>query len=392
MEEPLITRRKVLAGLAVAPLAAENLWTATARADAGGLLFAGTGTSTGSKGIYAYRFDASMGALTLLGLAAEARSPSFLALSPDGKTLFAVNEVDSYQGAKTGAVSAYSLDREAGKLTLINTVASQGAGPCHLTTDRTGRVLVVANYTGGSAASFQVAADGRLSEAVSQFHYESSGPGPGQDKSRQEASHAHRATVSPDNGFVLINDLGLDRIHIYRLDAGTAKLTPNDPAEWKAVPGSGPRALRFHPSGRWAYCVNELTSTVAQLAWDHSTGVLTLVQDTPLELPDFHGVTRASEIVFDSKGRFAYVANRDNNFLASFHVDPASGKLSDLRRTPCGGKTPRHIALDPTQRWILVANQDSNLISVFARNPGNGRLSMTGKDFPIQSPQCILFI
>ena len=383
----MTTRRTFLAGLAATSLLAKDLW-----AKAGSeTLFVGTGTNTGSKGIYAYRFDPASGNLEQIGVAAEAPTPSFLALSPDGKYLFAVNEIDSYKGEKTGAVSSYSVDKAAGSLTLINTVASGGAGPCHVTTDLTGRVLLVANYAGGSASSFQIATDGRISEAVSNFHYESTGPGPGQDKERQDASHAHRATVSPDNKFVYINDLGLDRIHIYRLDAATAKLTPNDPAEWKASPGSGPRALRFHPSGRWAYCVTELTSMVDQLAWDAKSGALTLASETPLLPPDAKGISRASEIVFNMKGDFAYVANRDNDFLAQFDLDLTTGKLSAERRTPCGGKIPRHIALDPSQHWMLVANQESSVVAVFKRDPRSGRLGMSGKSFPLPSPQCLVF-
>ena len=255
------------------------------------MLFVGTGTNTGSKGIYSFQFDSSSGELKPLGLAAEAPSPSFLALSPDKQFLFAVNEIDTYQGAKTGAVSSYSLDKASGKLTLINTVASGGSGPCHVNTDRTGRVLLVANYTGGSAASFQIDWNGHLSNAVSEFHYESTGAGPGQDKDRQATAHAHHATTSPDNRFAYINDLGLDCIHIYRLDAATAKLTPNNPAEWVAAPGSGPRVLRFHPNGQWAYCVNELSSTIDLLAWHPRTGELTLVQKTDLIPKDFKGIS-----------------------------------------------------------------------------------------------------
>src|SRR5271170_4232994 len=320
------TRRRFLAGLALSPFMARSTW-----AKAGGgeqLLFVGTGTTTGSKGIYAYHFDTARGELKALGLAAEAPSPSFLALSPDGKFLFAVNEIDSYGGAKTGAVSSYSIHEPAGKLTLINTVASGGSGPCHINTDHTGQVLLVANYTGGSAASFQIGADGRLSEAVSNFHYESHGAGPGQDKERQEAAHAHHATASPNNRFVYINDLGLDCIHIYQLDVETAKLTPNDPAQWKAAPGSGPRVLRFHPNGQWAYCVNELSSTIDLLNWHPQTGDLTLVQKTDLLPKDFKGISRSAEIIFDKKGQYAYVANRDDNFLAGFDIDQSNGKLS----------------------------------------------------------------
>ncbi len=383
------TRRNFLAGLAVSPLAARSLW---AKAGRGDMLFVGTGTKTGSKGIYAYRFDPSAGGLTPLGLAAEAPSPSFIAKSPDERFLFAVNEIDAYQGTKSGAVSSYALNKNAGKLALINTVASGGAGPCHLSTDHTGRALVVANYSGGSAASFQVGADGRLSEAVSEFHYASPGPGAGQDKERQEASHAHRATITPDNGFVLINDLGLDRIHIYKLDAATAKLTPNDPSEWKGAAGSGPRALRFHPSGRWAYCVNELASTIDQLAWNGATGTLTQIGETSLLAGKVPEVTTASEIVFDSAGRFAYVSVRGHDFLATLDVDLSNGKLSLVRRSTCGGKVPRHITLDPSQHWLLVANQESNAIAVLRRNEKTGELAADGPTYPIQSPQCLVFV
>jgi 6-phosphogluconolactonase len=360
------------------------------------MLFVGTGTDTGSKGIYAYRFDSANGGLDDLGLAAEAPSPSFIALSPDGKYLFAVNEIDSYQGGngtgKTGAVSSYSLDRGAGKLSLINTVASAGGGPCHIATDHTGRVLLVANYTGGSAASFQIGADGRLSEAVSEFHYQSRGALPGQDKDRQQSAHAHRATVSPDNKFVFINDLGLDCIHIYRLDAASAKLTPSEPAEWKAATGAGPRVLRFHPNGRWAYSVNELASTIDQLGWNAKTGTLTLIATSTMVPEGFHGIARASEIIFDAKANFAYAASRDNDFLATFAIDSATGHLGSIRRTPSGGKIPRHIALDPTGHWMLVADQDSNLIAVFRRDVKTGQLASNGQTFPIQSPQCLLFV
>ena len=391
----MTTRRKFLAGMALATVAAQQMLAKARKIEAGRLLFVGTGTKTGSQGIYAYRFDAAHGELQPLGLAVEADNPSFLALSPDSKTLFAVSEVDNYKGGKTGSVTSYVIDAAAGKLTPVNTVASGGAGPCHLATDHTGKVLVVANYSGGSAASFQIGEGGKLSEAVSEFHYKSDGPGPGQDKDRQETSHAHRATVSPDNRFVMINDLGLDMIHIYKLDASTAKLTPNDPPEWKSKPGSGPRALRFHPSGRWAYCVNEMASSVSQLDWNADKGILTLVAETPLLPPEGSpaGVTATgAEIVFDHQGDFGYASNRGDDFLATLKVDTATGKLTLLKRTSSGGSVPRHIALDPTKHWILAADQESNLIAVFRRNNRNGELANSGLSFKIQSPQCILFV
>jgi 6-phosphogluconolactonase len=387
--ERMTTRRKFLAGLAVSPLAARGAWGQSSGGSEGAVLFVGTGTNTGSKGTYAYLFDSSSGALKPLGLAAEAPSPSFLALSPDGKTLFAVNEIDTYQGAKTGAVSSYALDKT-GHLTLINTVASGGSGPCHVNTDQTGRVLLVANYTGGSAASFQIDWNGRLSNAVSEFHYEASAHGPNKD--RQEASHAHHATPSPDNRFAYINDLGLDRIHIYKLDPATAKLKVNEPAEWKAAPGSGPRVLRFHPNGQWAYCVNELSSTIDLLNWHPQTGALTPVQKTELPVSkDFHGVSSAAEVIFDSKGKYAYASNRGDSFLMGFAIDQSNGKLTFPLRTSCGGKTPRHIALDPTEGWLLAANQDSNTIAAFRRDLTTGQLQESGPTASVQSPECLLF-
>ncbi|MEO6912054.1 MAG: lactonase family protein, partial [Edaphobacter sp.] len=251
----------------------------------------------------------------------------------------------------------------------------------------TGRCVFVANYDGGSVASFRVGDDGRLSEAVSFFQYTGHGP----NAKRQAKPHAHRVTVSPDNRFLLVNDLGLDAIHIYRLDAKTAVLTPNQPAAWKSAPGSGPRALRFHPNGKWAYCVMELTPTVDVLHWDSERGTLQKVQTVRLLPESYKGPSRGCDIVLDSKARFAYVANRDDNFMASFTVSDVDGKLTMMERTSCGGKTPRDITLSPKGRWLLVANEDSNNIAVFARDTRTGKLSNTGKSFALSTPQCLVF-
>ena len=357
------------------------------------MLFVGTGTNTGSKGIYSFQFDSSSGELKPLGLAAEAPSPSFLALSPDKQFLFAVNEIDTYQGEKTGAVSSYTLDKASGKLTLINTVASGGSGPCHVNTDQTGRVLLVANYSGGSAASFQIDWNGRLSKAVSEFHYESTGAGPGQDKDRQAASHAHHATTSPDNHYAYINDLGLDCIHIYKLDPAKAKLTPNNPAEWKAAPGSGPRVLRFHPNGQWAYCVNELASTIDLLNWHPQTGALTLVQKTELLPRDFHGISRAAEIIFDKQGKFAYAANRDNDFLVRVRTSISRTENSLSRAKPPAEARFPAISLSIPPRsgfWSPTRIPTSSRSS--PRSEERPACKRQARRHPIQSPQCLLFV
>lgn len=384
-----VDRRKVIQGLAVSTFASRAWWAEAAEAGSVKTLFVGTQTGPASKGINACKWDAARGALGPLGLAAESENPTFLALSPNAKYLYAANEVDSFNGTKGGGVSAFTIDAKAVKLTAINAVSAMGAGTCHVEVDKTGQAVFCANYTGGSAASFHVLASGGLTEAVSHFQYS----GHGLNAERQEASHAHRVTVTPENKFVLVNDLGLDCIHIYKLDAATSVLTPGDPSQWTAAPGSGPRALRFHPNGRWAYCVHELISSVEVLRWDGAAGTLTPIQEVKMTPDDYRkGDATGSEIVLDRGGRFAYAANRGVDQLVSFGVDPTTGKLTLLGRTSCGGKTPRHIALDPTERWLLVANQGSDGIAVFRRDAKTGLLAETGKVFPIVKPQCLVFV
>jgi 6-phosphogluconolactonase len=268
----------------------------------------------------------------------------------------------------------------------VNEVASMGGGTCHVAFDPTGRSAFAANYGGGSAASFSVGEDGRLSAAVSFFQYTGGGP----DPARQKGPHAHRVTVSPDNRFLLVNDLGLDAIHIYRLDAGTAKLTPNDPAGWRSAPGAGPRALQFHPNGRFAYCVTEMTSSVVVLRWDARPGVLETVQEVVMRPPEFQGTTAGDDIVIDREARFAYATDRFDDIIATFAISPETGRLTLLNRTSCGGKVPRHLTLDPSGRWLLVANQASDNIAVLARDTRSGQLA-AGKSFSLSKPQCLVF-
>jgi 6-phosphogluconolactonase len=350
------------------------------------LLLVGTQTAATSKGIYAYSFAPATGELNALGLAAEADNPTFLALAPNRRTLIVANELDSYEGKRSGAVSSYALDRGSARLNKINEVASQGGGTCYVSVDRTGRSAFAANYGGGSAASFSVGADGQLSPVVSFFQYTGQGP----DKARQTKPHAHRVTVSPDNRFLLVNDLGLDVIHIYRLDAATAKLTPSEPAVWRANPGAGPRALRFHPKGKVAYCVTEMASSVVVLRWDARHGVLETVQEVGMRPSDFQGTTGGGDIVIDRQGRFAYAADRFDDIIVTFSISPSDGKLTLLDRTSCGGKVPRDLTLDPSGRWLLVANQASDNIAVLGRDGRTGKL-MAGKSFPLSKPQCLVF-
>jgi 6-phosphogluconolactonase len=372
---------------AAAPAAAQEMWSHAGQEAKRRLLFVGTQTGSGSKGIYAYHWDPLTGDLESAGLAAESDNPTFLAVDSNAKYLYAANEISSFEARASGAVSAFAIDHGGARLKAINEVLSLGPGTCHVAVDHLGRAAFCANYSGGSASSFVLNEDGQISDAVSHFQYHGHGP----NAERQEAPHAHRVTVSPDDRFLLVNDLGLDCIHIYRLNDANAKLTANEPAQWNAAPGSGPRALQFHPNGRFAYCVHELVSQVEVLHWDAEKGTLKSVQKIGLIPDDYKGITRGGDIVITRNGRFAYAANRDYDCLVSFSADPKEGKLTMLARSSCGGKIPRHLALDPTERWVLVANQDSDTISVFARDGKSGKLAETGKGVPLSKPQCLVF-
>jgi 6-phosphogluconolactonase len=379
------SRRSFLAKLSAVALAAH---TRSWAREPAGLIFVGTYTNdkgSTSRGIYAFRWDADAGKLAPLGLAAPTVNPNFLTLSPTRRHLYAVNDVDLYRGQKSGSVTSFAV--EGGTLKAINSVSSGGGGPCKITVDFTGKAAFVANFDGGSAASYQVLPNGALSKAVSRFQYS----GHGADPQRQAAPHTHGTTVSPDNRYVLVNDLGLDRISVYRLDPFTAALTPNDPPCYEALPGSGPRSFTFHPAGKWAYSLNEIANTVDVLAWDAERGVLTRLQNITTLPEGFNGSNSTATVAVDSAGRFLYASNRGDNSIVVFSIDDRDGKLKTVQHVDCGGKTPRHFALDPGNQWLLVANQDSSNIVVFARNTRSGLLTPTGGEYPVSHPVCIVF-
>jgi 6-phosphogluconolactonase len=340
----------------------------------------GSGTK---DGILAYDWNSATGELAAAGVAAHIDTVDWLTASPDGKYLFAACEVDSFNGKPTGEVASFRLNN--GAVEPLSAQNSAAKGTCHIALDRTGRVLLSADYGGGSAASFLVT-DGKLSPAVWTEHYTEHGP----NAKRQEAAHAHFASFSPDNRFAYINDLGGDAIHIYRMDTTTAQLTAA--GTYRAKPGAGPRTLHFHPNGHTAYSINELVSTVDVLTWSKDDGTLTRQSSIELLPAGYDGPTRACDTVIARDGRFVYFANRDNDFLYSFKADPKTGVLTPMKRSNCGGESPRNFVLDPTERWMLVANQDSNCISVFARDTQTGLLAEQGKSFPAAAPMRILFL
>jgi 6-phosphogluconolactonase len=342
-------------------------------------VFIGSGTP---DGILAYDWSPATAELIPAGVAAKQANVDWITFSPARDFLYAASEVDSFNGKPTGAVASFRVQN--GELHPLSAQNSASKGTCYVALDHTGHVLLAADYGGGSAASFLVT-DGKLSPIVWTEHYTFHGP----NADRQQSAHAHFASFSPDNRFAYINDLGGDCIHIYRLNAADAMLTPA--GTYHARPGAGCRTLHFHPNGHTAYCVNELDSTVDVLAWHKSDGSLTLVSRIELLPEGYHGLSRACDTVITKDGKFVYFANRDKDFLYSFRADFTSGSLTPISRSNCGGKIPRNFVLDPTERWMLVANQNSNNISVFARNPVTGALAEQGKSVAAAAPMCILF-
>ena len=352
---------------------------------AGGFIaYVGTYTGPKSQGIYAFRFDANSGKLTPLGLVAQTRNPSFLAIHPNHRFLYAVNEIDDYQG-KSGSVSAFSIDTRSGKLTLLNTVPSGGAGPCHLRVDQTGRCVLVANYGGGSVAVFPLKDNGPLENSSAFVQHSGSSVNP----KRQTGPHAHMIDLSPDNRFALVPDLGLDKVLIYRFRPEAGSLSANDPSFAKLDPGAGPRHLAFHPNGRIVYVINEMQSTVTAFNYDASKGALESFQTISTLPKDFQGESTTAEIEVHSSGKFLYASNRGHDSIAVFAIDPARGALKLIQHAPTQGRTPRNFTIDPTGQWLLAANQASNNIVVFRIDPATGRLTPAGDPVEAYSPVCI---
>lgn len=347
------------------------------------------GKKTDSKGIYAYRYDAATHEITSLGLAAEATNPSFLALHPNGRFLYAVNEVQNYKGPNSGGVSAFSIDPSTGKLTFLNEVASRGADPCYITLDKTGKWVLVANYTGGSVAVFPVLDDGRLGEASAFVQH----TGHGSDPKRQEGPHAHSIDPSPDNHFAFVDDLGLDELLVYKFDASNGSLTPNDPPFAKLDAGSGPRHFALRPDAKFAYVVSEMKGTVTVFANDSATGTLHPLQTVSTLPKDFKGDIEDAEIEVHPSGKFLYASNRgDGNSIAVFAIDAGRGTLSPLEITPTQGKAPRHFIIDPTGTLLFAENHQSNSIVIFQIDQKTGKLIPSGKTLDVASPVCVKFL
>lgn len=349
------------------------------------LAYVGTYTAkTASKGIYAFRFDANTGKLTPPSVAAETPDPSFLATHPSKKYLYAVNEA-----GKNSMVSAFALDRQSGKLTLLNQLPALGEDPCYISFDKTGKFVFVANYTSGSVAVFPIGPDGRLGEHTALVQNAGTR---GPNKERQEGPHAHWMEASPDNRFVLVADLGLDEVLIYKFDASKGTLTANQPAFAKLQPGSGPRHIAFHPNGEFIFVVSELSSTATAFRYDSQNGFLKEVGSVSTLPPNFSGRNDVAEVAVHPNGKFLYVSNRGNDSIAILSIDGSTGALTPRGRVSTGGQEPRHFTIDPSGRYLLAENQFSDAILTFQVDGATGQLTQTSEKVSVPSPVCLKFV
>ncbi len=386
MISPLTRRRWILSTSACLLATSASLLNAAAKPDSYWVYF-GTYTGAKSKGIHVAEYDSATGKVGTPRLAAEMPNPTFLAVHPNGKLLYAVGEVPTFDGKKGGGLRGYSINSATGDITPINHQSTVGAGPCHVSIDPSGKVALVANYGGGSVASFAISADGSLSEARGFVQHTGSSVNPG----RQKEPHAHSFNSSPDGRFAFAADLGTDKVHIYKLDAAAAKIAPNEPASVSLQPGSGPRHFAFHPGGRHAFVINELLSTLTLFRYDARTGVLTEAATVPTLPADFTGNSSTAEVVVHPSGKFVYGSNRGHDSIAVFQFDAAKETLTPAGHVKTGGKTPRNFALDPGGKFLFACNQGSDSVFVFKVDQTNGGLESTGTKLEIGAPVCVRF-
>jgi len=347
------------------------------------LVLVGTYTNTGSEGIYLYHLDEATGALMPAGVCGGIANPSYLAVHPSGRFVYAVSE-----GGADSKVVALRLNADAPALDVINSQPAHGSSPCHVTVDATGRCVMIANYGDGSAVAFPVREEGGLGEAGTIIRHEGSSAHP----TRQKGPHAHSVTLDPGNRHAYVADLGIDRVMIYDADPASAKLTPATVPWVEVPPTEGPRHFAFHPGGRYAYLLTELGNSVIAFAHDPETGALRTLQSLPSLPSDFEDKSAGADIQVDPRGEFVYASNRGHDSLAVYGVDQATGLLTLRSHAPTQGLNPRGFGIAAGGELILVANQDSDNIVAFRLNRAGGTLEPTGAVTSVPRPVCIKFV
>ena len=344
-------------------------------------MLVGTYTSPKSEGIYVYKFNSETGEVTPVSSVATL-NPSYLTVSPDEKFVYSVHEVDRTNIG--GSISAFTFDKTTGKLTEINRQATGGDHPCYVETDKTGKWIFAGNYSSGSLSLFPVNKDGSLqpSSKLIQHH------GKGAHPTRQDKPHVHCTYISPDNHYLFVPDLGIDKVMIYSFDQKTGKLEEGKQPFSLSTPGAGPRHFTFHPNGKYAYLIEELTGHVVAYKYDNGTlSELQRISTTPEGQTGYRG---SADIHVSPDGKFLYASNRgDFNTIASYKIDTDKGTLTNLGYQSTLGKAPRNFNFDPSGNFLIVANQDSDQIVIFKRNKETGELTDTGKRIDVGKPVCI---
>ncbi|MBT1696435.1 beta-propeller fold lactonase family protein [Fulvivirgaceae bacterium PWU4] len=349
------------------------------------IVYAGTFSVRGSEGIYVYELKRKKGTLEHLQTVKTLESPSFIAIHPSGKFLYSVNRGIVQDKKNSGSVSAYAIDAVTGLLTLVNHQPSYGNGPCHISVDQTGKLAFVSNYNEGNLVVFPLGDDGSLGAPSDSIRYSGRGP----HETRQEKPHVHSATVSSDNRFLIVCDLGTDRVYSYAIDLAAKRLKPAEKPYVEVKSGSGPRHFAFHPNGLHAYLAEELTSTVCAFSYNRATGALDIIQDEVISLPvDFSGTNTSADIHTDPSGKFLMMSNRGHESLALFSIN-IDGTIRLKEAVETHGKKPRNFLIDPKNQFVFVAHQDTDNIVIFKWDAKKGKLTYSGNEVKVPSPVCL---
>jgi 6-phosphogluconolactonase len=333
-------------------------------------------------GITVAEFDSATGALSAPKMAIETRDPAHFTLSNDSKHLYMCNT------GTPGGVSAFSVDRKSGALRLLNYKESKGRGPSYVSVDGSGKYVLDANYGGGYVEVYSLARDGSLDQQTAFVQHIGSSVHP----QRQSKPYAHWFRTDPTNKFGLVADLGMDQVVIYKFDAKTGNLTPNDPPFTTVTGGMGPRHLVFHPNGKWVYGIAEIANEVMAFNWDAGKGALTQFQSVKTLAEGFKEPSTAAEIAVRADGKFLYASNRGEDSIVVYAIDAATGELTLKQRTPSRGKVPRYFTFDPSSKWFIVSNQEGGNVAVLSVDAKTGELKPVGEPVLLPKPMAVVFL
>jgi 6-phosphogluconolactonase len=337
------------------------------------------------KGIYVYRLDVSSGAMEPCSLAEGVPNPSYLGFDPSHRFVYAVNELKEFEGAPTGAVSAFSVEPGSGELRFLNIKPTHGTDPCQLSVDKTGSYVLVANFMSGSVCVLPIREDGSLGDATDVIQHQGSSV----DPLRQSGPHAHAVTLDDTGDYAFVPDLGMDKLMVYRFDAKLGKLEPNHEPWVEVTAGAGPRQLVMHPRGRYAYLINELDSTMTAFRYDRDNGTFREIQTLSTLPEDFKGASTCAEVQISPSGKFLYGSNRGHDSIVMYVINQKDGTLTCIGHVSTQGKTPRNFVVDPTGEFLLAANQDTDSVVTFRLDPVSGQLMATGYSVDVPTPVCV---